>query len=114
MRWCWSTFADESRWGSRLPMNSETHGPLMSCRITAYAFLLGVGSMLAAVFCATVTVAGNDYRGVLRLGLLFAALSATLLAFVFVRGSCSWRIAAVIWALPLVYVVTEASRRGGF
>lgn len=95
-------------------MKSETHGSLMNCRVTAYAFLLGFGSMLAAVLCVTVTVAGNDYRGVLRMGLLFAALSAILLTFVFVRGSWSWRIAAVIWALPLVYVVSEASRRGGF
>lgn len=83
----------------------------MNRRVTAYPFLLGVGSMLAAVFCATVTVAGNDYRGVFGLGLLFAAPSATLLAFIILRGSWSWRIAAVIWALPPVCVVSEASPR---
>lgn len=95
-------------------MNSRIRGSLKNRRVTAYAFLLGVGSMLAALFCATVTVAGSDYRGVLRLGLLFAALSAILLAVVRVRGSWSWRIAAVTFALPLEYVVSEVSRRGGF
>jgi hypothetical protein len=70
--------------------------------------------MLAALFYATVTMAGNDYRSVLRWALAFAALSCGCFGIVVVRGSWPWRIAVIIWAPPLIFVVSEASRRGGF
>lgn len=85
-----------------------------SSRIIFYSYVLGVASMLAALYCSTVTIAGNDYQSVLRWGVGFAALSCGCFGVVVVRGSWSWRLAAIIWSMPLVYVVSETSRRGGF
>lgn len=87
---------------------------MVSSRGIFYSYVLGVASMLASLYCATVTIAGNDYQSVLRWGIGFAALSCGCFGIVIVRGSWPWRIAAIIWALPLAFVVSEASRRGGF
>jgi len=83
-------------------------------RVIIYSYLFGLAFMLAGLFCGNVTIAGNDYTAVLRWGALFAALSALCLGFVVVRGSWKWRVAAIILALPLTFVVSEVIRRGGF
>jgi len=93
-------------------MASHFSGILNNRRVVAYALLLGIASMLAGLFCVSVTIARNDYRVILRWGLLFAAVSALCYAVVFIRGSWRWRIAAAIAALPLIYVRAEIMRRG--
>lgn len=80
-------------------------------RIIIYSYLFGIAFMLAGLFCATVTIAGNDYTAVLRWGALFAALSALCLGIVVVRGSWKWRVAAVVGAIPLAFVILEVGLR---
>ena len=83
-------------------------------RVIIYSYLFGLAFMLAGLFCANVTIAGNDYAAVLRWGVGFAAMSLVCLSVVVVRGSWRWRVVAIILALPLTFVVAEAIRRGGF
>ncbi len=85
---------------------------MLGQRTIAYIWLSGIASMLAGLFCVSVTIAGNDYSVILRRGLPFAAVSALCYAVVFIRGSRRWRIAAAIAALPLIYVLAEIMRRG--
>jgi Mg2+ and Co2+ transporter CorA len=80
--------------------------------ITTIAYIIGVASMLAGLFCVNVTLAGKDYRSMLRWATGFAIVSALSFAMVAVRGSTRWRIFALASALPLVFVIAEVVRRG--
>ncbi len=83
-------------------------------RLIRVIFLIGVGSMLAALFDVSVTSANNDYTSLLRSAFYFTVASAVTLAMVAVLGTARWRLFAVLSALPLISVIMELWRRGGF
>lgn len=70
--------------------------------------------MLVSLACSQITLTSQDYRGILLTALTCAALAIACLAIPFVRGGRGWRAAAVILALPALFVLEDVVRRAPF
>jgi hypothetical protein len=77
-----------------------------------WLLLIAMTSMLLALVCDNVSVASDDYRGVLLAALVGAAVADSCCAVLFIRGDRR-RLALVI-AAPSLYIVWDFLRRAPF
>lgn len=75
------------------------------------AFSLGVLLMLIAFACSNVTLAGGSYAGVLLTAMVCGLLALVCLSIPFFCGPIGWRVAALIFALPMLFIVCDFVRR---
>jgi hypothetical protein len=75
------------------------------------ATFLGVLLMLIAFANSNVTLARGRYASVLITAMVCGLLSLVCLAIPFVRGPMGWRVAAVVFALPMLLIVSDFLRR---
>jgi hypothetical protein len=78
------------------------------------AILLGVLLMLVAWTCSNVTLARGSYAGVLITAMVCGLLAVLCLAVPFIRGPIVWRIAAAVFALPMLFIVSDFLRRAPY
>jgi hypothetical protein len=76
--------------------------------------LLGVLLMLIALACSTVTLARGSYGTMLLTAMICALLALICLAVPLIRGPIGWRVAAVIVALPMLFIVSDFVRRAPY
>jgi hypothetical protein len=67
--------------------------------------------MLIALILSNITLASQDYRGALTASLACTAGALVALAVPARRGPGSWRLAALIFALPAAFVTSDVIRR---
>jgi hypothetical protein len=67
--------------------------------------------MLIAFACSNVTLARGSYAGVLSTAMICGLLALVCLAVPIVRGPIGWRLAATIFALPMLFIVADFLRR---
>ena len=72
---------------------------------------VGLALMAVASSCSVVTLARGSYAGPLLTAITCAALALICLAVPFIRGPWPWRIAALVFAAPALYVAAEFVRR---
>ncbi|HYE20851.1 MAG TPA: hypothetical protein VEA69_20560 [Tepidisphaeraceae bacterium] len=75
--------------------------------INLLAVSCGALLMLFALGNSLVTLASQDYRGVLSTALVAAILGLCVLAVPLVRGPAPWRVAAVLCAMPAAFVLSD-------
>ena len=64
--------------------------------------------------CCTITLAQGSYAPLLLAAMTCAALASAFLAIPFVRGPAGWRVAAVVLALPVLFIVSDFLRRAPY
>jgi len=74
-------------------------------------FVLGVAFMVVALLLQNVTLAGGRYGVTLLAALGLAAAADACFVGVAWRGRGGWRVAAVVGALPTLFVVADFVRR---
>jgi hypothetical protein len=74
----------------------------------------GVLLMLIAFACSNVTLARGDYAGVLIAAMICGVIALVCLSVPFVRGPIGWRVAAVLFALPMLFIVSDFLRRAPY
>lgn len=67
--------------------------------------------LLFGLGAATVTIAGNNYTGVLLAAIISAAVSAALLSYAYWRGGRIARIVSLLGAGPILFIVDDFMRR---
>ncbi len=72
---------------------------------------LGVLLMLIAFAGSNVTMAQDSYAGTLVTAMICRVLALACFAVPLVRGPIGWRVAAVIPALPMLFIVPDFLRR---
>ena len=80
---------------------------LVALSIAAVAILLAIGFSI-------VTLTSGDYRMALIASMIFAGIACATLLIPLVRGPLAWRIAAIGFALPVVWLVSDFVRRAPF
>jgi hypothetical protein len=75
---------------------------------------LGLMLMLVAFACSNVTLARGSYAGVLITAMICGVLALVCFALPFVRGPIGWRVAAVVFALPMLFIVSDFLRRSPY
>lgn len=70
--------------------------------------------MLIAFACSNVALARGSYAGVLITAMICGLLALVCLAIPFTRGPIGWRVAAVMFALPILFIVSDFLRRAPF
>ena len=91
--------------------NSLRYRALRHSRTNFLATAAGLGLMLVALANSFITLAGQDYRGVLLTALVCAALAVACLIVPLVRGPAAWRVSAVLFASPAAFVISDFARR---
>lgn len=70
--------------------------------------------MLIALACSTVTLARGSYAGVLVTAMFCGLLALMCFSVPISRGPIGWRVAGVIFALPMLFIVSEFLRRAPY
>ena len=78
---------------------------------TGWLFGVGVPLLLAALFYQTVTLASQEYAGVLVTALVLTVLADVCFILAFKRGGLVTRCVSVILLLPTLFVVADFLRR---
>ena len=71
-------------------------------------------AILLAIGFSIVTLTSEGYRIVLIASMTFAAIACATLLIPLVRGPLAWRIVAIAFALPVVWLVSDFARRAPF
>jgi hypothetical protein len=74
-----------------------------------WLLLIAATCMLLALACDNITLASEDYRGVLLAALLGMAVADSCCAVAFVGGGPRW--AALVIAAPSLFIVWDLVRR---
>jgi hypothetical protein len=75
---------------------------------------MGVLLMLIAFSCSNVTLTRGSYAGMLLTAMICGSLALVCVAIPFGRGPIGWRVAAVIFALPMLFMVSDFLRRAPY
>ena len=75
-------------------------------------FSIAVLLIVWGLAVSNVTLVSGEYRRALLDGFILAIAADCVLAYVFHKGSRRWRVAAVVAALPSLYVFYDFATRG--